>query len=108
MVQAVQYWESGRANPSIKYLPSIINFLGYSPFSSVTTLAEQLIQRRKLLGLSRKKRQNFWESIRAIWRAGKAANIAQSKRQKSRLRNLLVRILKKREGGSANPDALER
>lgn len=29
----VAYWEKGRSKPSTRYLPVIIDFLGYTPFS---------------------------------------------------------------------------
>lgn len=50
----IMYWETGRAFPAIRHIPKIITFLGYSPFNEPKTLAERLVQRRKLLGLSRK------------------------------------------------------
>jgi transcriptional regulator with XRE-family HTH domain len=50
----IQYWETGRVTPAIRYIPQVIDFLGYLPFKAPETLGEQLIQRRKFLGLSQK------------------------------------------------------
>lgn len=67
------YWETGRAIPAIKYIPRIVEFLGYSPFKRQETLVERLVQRRKLLGLSRKqtvKLLGIDESSLAHWEKG--------------------------------------
>jgi transcriptional regulator with XRE-family HTH domain len=47
-------WEGNRSNPEIRYMPAIIDFLGYNPLSAANTLAEQLVRQRTTLGLSQK------------------------------------------------------
>ena len=47
-------WENNKKAPSVRYLPRIIEFLGYYPFSAPQTLAERLRAYRRRLGLSRK------------------------------------------------------
>ena len=46
-------WEAGRT-PLDRYVPRIIEFLGYDPRPEPRTLAEQLIWQRQALGLPRK------------------------------------------------------
>jgi len=51
----VSYWENNRSTPQINYYPSIISFLGYSPFEIKTnTLSEKIVAYRCLNGLSYK------------------------------------------------------
>ena len=47
-------WEAGRT-PLDRYIPRIIEFLGYDPRPEPRTLAERLIWKRQALGLSRKR-----------------------------------------------------
>jgi transcriptional regulator with XRE-family HTH domain len=52
---SIQYWETNRVNPSIKYIPKINEFLGYVPYDGkAETLPEKLQLYRQLMGLSRK------------------------------------------------------
>lgn len=49
-------WESNRTEPLTRHLPSIIIFLGYSPFeASGQSLGERLCNYRRKTGLSQKK-----------------------------------------------------
>jgi DNA-binding transcriptional regulator YiaG len=52
-VATVHNWEVKAAEPGLRHLPKIIQFLGYNPLPSARTLAEQLVWHRKTLGLSR-------------------------------------------------------
>ena len=53
---SIYNWESNRSNPSVKYIPEIIKFLGYLPdIFPNKTLGEKLIYYRKVHGLSQKK-----------------------------------------------------
>ncbi|MCX6168631.1 MAG: helix-turn-helix transcriptional regulator [Ignavibacteriales bacterium] len=53
---SIYNWESNRSNPSVKYIPTIIKFLGYVPdIFPHTTLGEKLIYYREIHGLSQKK-----------------------------------------------------
>lgn len=48
-------WEKDKTFPAVRYFPAIFRFLGYDPFPKPTTLPEQLLARRRSLGLSMKK-----------------------------------------------------
>ena len=47
-------WENSATAPVFPYWPAIIGFLGYNPLPKPQTLAEQLVQARKIQGLSQK------------------------------------------------------
>jgi len=47
-------WEGNRSSPEIRYIPAIIQFLGYNPLPAGKTVAEQLVRQRSSLGLSQK------------------------------------------------------
>jgi transcriptional regulator with XRE-family HTH domain len=46
------HWELGLTEPEIRFIPKIIEFLGYNPLPEARTFAEQIIRGRKTLGLS--------------------------------------------------------
>jgi transcriptional regulator with XRE-family HTH domain len=45
-------WETNKKEPSVRYLPKIIKFLGYDPFPEPCTLGGRLLAVRRRLGLS--------------------------------------------------------
>ena len=47
-------WENNATTPLFPYWPAIIEFLGYNPLPKPQTPAEQLVQARKIQGLSQK------------------------------------------------------
>lgn len=47
-------WEANTASPELRYMPAIIQFLGYNPLPEAKTLAERLVRHRTTLGLSQK------------------------------------------------------
>ena len=49
---SVYGWENNHSEPSIGYIPAIIQFLGYNPLPSATTLGGHLVRHRTSLGLS--------------------------------------------------------
>jgi transcriptional regulator with XRE-family HTH domain len=51
----VHNWESNASTTAIRYIPAILEFLGYNPFPSGSTLAERLAAVRKVLGLAQRK-----------------------------------------------------
>jgi len=52
---SIYNWEKNLSTPSIKYIPKIIEFLGYNPeIFSQKTWGEKLIYYRKIHGLSQK------------------------------------------------------
>jgi len=48
-------WEHNATVPVIRYIPAIIQFLGYDPFPPTNSFTERLIVTRKALGLSQQK-----------------------------------------------------
>ena len=49
-------WENNLTKPAIKYIPKIIEFLGYVPFDTSTlSVGEKIVVYRKRLGLSQKR-----------------------------------------------------
>src|ERR1043166_9367221 len=47
-------WEKGHSTPRINYLANVVKFLGFDPFPNGETLAQQLIKRRKVRGVTQK------------------------------------------------------
>jgi transcriptional regulator with XRE-family HTH domain len=47
-------WESNESSPETRFIPAIIQFLGYDPLPPGSTLPERLVTQRKLLGLSQR------------------------------------------------------
>lgn len=48
-------WEANGTSPSFRYLPRLVEFLGYAPFDmSQMTLGQQIRTCRRMLGLSQK------------------------------------------------------
>jgi transcriptional regulator with XRE-family HTH domain len=52
---SIQNWETGRTEPEIRFLPKIIAFLGYCPYTPGRPLGERLRVAREAQGLSRKR-----------------------------------------------------
>jgi transcriptional regulator with XRE-family HTH domain len=51
---SIYKWETGRAEPEVRFLPKIIAFLGYCPYTPGRPLGERLRGAREAQGLSRK------------------------------------------------------
>ena len=47
-------WEANSSHPELRYMPAIIQFLGYNPLPEATDLGGRLVRRRISLGLSQK------------------------------------------------------
>jgi transcriptional regulator with XRE-family HTH domain len=47
-------WESNATTPAIRYIPAILEFLGYEPFPPAQTFADRLTTARKVLGISQR------------------------------------------------------
>jgi DNA-binding XRE family transcriptional regulator len=45
-------WERNTTVPEVRYMPAIIQFLGYNPLPAARSLPERLVTARKALGLS--------------------------------------------------------
>lgn len=48
-------WERNATVPAVRYIPAIIQFLGYDPLPPTGTLLERLTAARRVLGLSQRK-----------------------------------------------------
>ena len=53
----IQYWETNRVSPALRFRPGIVSFLKYHPWDGIApeSLANRLTAHRQRLGLSRKK-----------------------------------------------------
>ncbi len=52
---SIYNWENNLAKPAFRYIPKIIEFLGYVPFEiSTKSVGEKIVIYRRLLGLSQK------------------------------------------------------
>ena len=52
---SVYNWENNLSKPAIKYIPNLIEFLGYVPFTTSTlSIGEKIVVYRQVLGLSQK------------------------------------------------------
>jgi site-specific DNA recombinase len=47
-------WEAQISKPEIRYMPSIIGFLGYNPLPEGATMGERLVRQRTTLGLTQR------------------------------------------------------
>lgn len=66
-------WENNKTIPAVRYLPRIIQFLGYYPYPAPETLGERLLAYRRHLGLSCKRmaqRLSVDEGTLARWERG--------------------------------------
>lgn len=58
--ESIYRWETNRNEPEIKYIPKIIEFLGYFPFEiDIGTIAGQIKKYRYLNGLSQEHLANL-------------------------------------------------
>ncbi|MGB8477997.1 MAG: helix-turn-helix transcriptional regulator [Acidobacteriaceae bacterium] len=53
--QTITNWERNAAVPTVRYMPSIIQFLSYDPLSPTASFSERLIAAGRVLGLSQRK-----------------------------------------------------
>jgi site-specific DNA recombinase len=66
-------WEGNYAAPEAKYMPAIMNFLGYNPLPAATNWAERLVRHRITLGLTQQesaRRIGVDQSTLARWERG--------------------------------------
>lgn len=66
-------WEKGRSQPTVRYYPAILRFLGYEPFAAPVTLPEQIAAQRRRLGLTLKEASRMIgvdESTLQHWETG--------------------------------------
>ena len=48
-------WERNASSPAVRYVPAIIQFLGYDPLPPTDSLSERVATARRVLGLSQRK-----------------------------------------------------
>jgi transcriptional regulator with XRE-family HTH domain len=48
-------WEGNATIPEVRYMPAIIQFLGYCPLPAANSIRERLVTARKAFGLSQRK-----------------------------------------------------
>ena len=51
---SVNNWEANTSTPEVRYMPAIIEFLGYNPLAPANTVAEKLVRQRTTQGLTQK------------------------------------------------------
>ena len=72
-------WESGRTTPEIRYMPRIIDFLGFDPHPAPIDLPDRLNAIRRNLGLSVKRLSAVLgvdESVVTRWERGRGGPTA--------------------------------
>ena len=52
--QSIRFWELNKTQPIPKYMPGLIQFLGYVPFPQPKTLSERLRRYRLIHGLTQR------------------------------------------------------
>jgi DNA-binding transcriptional regulator YiaG len=64
----VHNWETGHSKPVIQFIPALVGFLGYDPESiDMETLAEQLVAKRRELGISQREAARLIGVDPATW-----------------------------------------
>ena len=48
-------WARGQRGPGLRFVPAIVEFLGYDPTPKLQTMGEQLVRYRRLQGWTQKK-----------------------------------------------------
>ena len=69
----VVYWEANRSAPELRFMPAVIDFLGYNPLPPATNWAERLVRHRTSIGLSQEqaaRRVGVDPSTLARWERG--------------------------------------
>jgi DNA-binding transcriptional regulator YiaG len=51
---SIHNWEVNAGQPALKYMPAIIEFLGYNPLPQAASLPERLVRTRTSMGLTQK------------------------------------------------------
>jgi transcriptional regulator with XRE-family HTH domain len=70
----ITLWEGNATVPEVRFMPSIIQFLGYNPLNAASSLPGRLAAARKELGLSQRKmaeRLGVDPSTLMGWEAGR-------------------------------------
>jgi transcriptional regulator with XRE-family HTH domain len=90
--QTITGWECNATVPEVRYMPAIIQFLGYNPLPAASSLPERLVTARRELGLSQRKmaeRMGVDPASLGGWEAGRHQPTGKSL-------DLLARVLQNR------------
>lgn len=71
-------WETNKTEPMIRMYPRILSFLGYDPHDPPKTTAEQLLAKRRRLGISRRQMATMFgvdPGTLAEWELGRSEPI---------------------------------
>ncbi len=61
-------WETGQTKPEIRFIPALVEFLGYDPeLVDERTLAGRLVAKRRLLGLSQREAARSLQTDPGTW-----------------------------------------
>ncbi|MBI2998952.1 MAG: helix-turn-helix transcriptional regulator [Deltaproteobacteria bacterium] len=67
-------WETNETSPPIRFIPKIVDFLGYNPLPAPKTFPEELLAARRALGLTQRgmaKRLGVDPTTILLWERGK-------------------------------------
>lgn len=87
-IGSILRWERGLTTPPIRYLPAIYDFLGYTPYRPVTSIAERIKAWRNRLGLTQAEmaqRIGTEESVVGDWETGRRRPQGKSLRRLEKL-----------------------
>jgi transcriptional regulator with XRE-family HTH domain len=51
----ISLWEGNATVPEVRYMPAIVQFLGYNPLPPASSLPQRLVIARRVLGLTQRK-----------------------------------------------------
>lgn len=72
---SIHNWETNVSQPSLEYMPAIIDFVGYNPLPAAKTWAERLVRHRVSLGITQgdaARRIGVDQATQAKWNAESA------------------------------------
>jgi site-specific DNA recombinase len=70
---SIHYWEVNSATPDLRYMPAIIQFLGYNPLPAANALGERLVRHRRSRGITQAdaaRRMGVDQGTLARWERG--------------------------------------
>jgi transcriptional regulator with XRE-family HTH domain len=82
-------WDGNTSFPAIRYIPSVLEFLGYDPFPPAKSFAERLLTARKVLGLSQRKLALSFGVDPGTWQSWEAGQHKPTERNVERVERFL-------------------
>jgi transcriptional regulator with XRE-family HTH domain len=103
-------WEQDRTKPTVRFIPGIIAFLGYDPFSAPQTLWERIRSKRRQLGLSQERLAKLLgvdEGTLRHWERGQREPVVKMRAKIDRFleendQNAMMQPFASNEGGLAS------